>query len=83
MTSSVNSVRPSYLYEEFTANIANVVNAVARRTESESIGTAAAMLRVDLSRSGVRADLDWCQRVLETLRRGDKLTIDVEEAHQL
>jgi hypothetical protein len=78
MLSSFHSVDETDIYDEVGANIMNVVTAVARRTENEHLDTAAALLRVDLSRSGVRAGQVWCREVLEALRRGDPVTIDLE-----
>jgi hypothetical protein len=78
VTSSIQPLVVPEIYSELGANIASVVTSVARRTSTDHPDTAAAMLRVDLSRSGVRASQDWCLAVLGTLRRGDGVTIDLE-----
>lgn len=66
------------LYEEVGANITSLIAGVARRTESQDLATAAAKLSRELSGAGIRAGDDWCRGVLETVRRGDLLTIELE-----
>ncbi len=65
------------LYDELGAEITNILASVSRRTAAERLETAAAMLRIDLARSGVEANLEWCCRALETIRRGEELTVDL------
>jgi hypothetical protein len=81
MTPWVTSNPPTDLHAEFGANIAYVVMAVASRTKHQSIDTAAATLRVDLRRSGVRAEQQWCEQVLRERRRGDEAKDESGRCH--
>jgi hypothetical protein len=66
------------VYEEFSGHISQVIGDVARRSEKTDLETAVATLHKELEHAGVRASDEWCQGVLETLRRGEPLTIDME-----
>jgi hypothetical protein len=76
--SSAADRRERDVYEEFSGHISQVIGDVARRSEQTDLATAVATLHDELEHAGVRASDEWCQGVLETLRRGEQLTIDVE-----
>jgi hypothetical protein len=66
------------MYDEVGANITSLIAGVARRTERDDVQVAAEALHRTLAHAGIRAGDDWCRRVIDTLRRGEQLTIELE-----
>ncbi len=64
--------------EELGAGITSLIAAVVRGTERDDLDAAAHTLNRKLARNGIRADNNWCRGVLERLRRGDPVTIEME-----
>jgi hypothetical protein len=64
---------------ERAANTLMVVAMNARRTKAEQVDVAAAVLRIDLDRSGIEADQDWCRDAVKSQRNGDPLIVSASD----
>jgi hypothetical protein len=66
--------------EEFGASLDAVISEVAEATRTRGLDVATVVLHRELSLLGVKAGDDWCRTILEKLRAGHPVQIDIESA---
>jgi hypothetical protein len=64
--------------EEFGAGVDAVISEVTEATRRRGLDVATLVLHRELSQLGVKAGDDWCRAILEKLRAGHPVQIDIE-----
>lgn len=78
MAAVTSEDRDSEVDEDFNGCISYVISDVADRWGPPDAASAVAHLSTNLSHVGLHASDEWCRAVLETLWRGEPLTIEVD-----
>ncbi len=79
---SASPERHGWDHAGLIADIIHVVSMNDRHTKGEPVNTAAAVLRIDLDRSGIKADQDWCRNAVRTVRAGEPLIVELDGEDQ-